>query len=516
MFASILQTLPIEYGGMGQTPTTVTAPLAALSALTASRRDPLLAKLMHHLKSDFTTTYDLLLELLGVKHISPTHPLARLIPTDVHSAFCNGPITNTDTKINAKVQACAVPLIMYQHRAALRQTCAKAITDNVFPHDLSLEDATHILAVTSRSQNSRIFTANLFFQQNHVPRNLFIAYTRYHFNLPQYTHGRTIQHQDCTVRPCDLAHGSTEVICPTGKHAFGCKSTFGARTIAHNTVRDTIVYFAQEQHYLAKSEPPTTKVLLDEFTLDETHILFPKNNTAANNAIRKEFNACKHLLKHNNNLTIEEARALQANIDRLAQLRKPDAQCITLDALIQNPTDQETLWVDVARIHPTVKSRIDDAAQWFAKEAEAERLAMSLGTPNPFKGQPSKPVQDYAEFKYQHYAYMCAIADKQQRTGARKSNPTLLAGIISHTGEFSKDIFTLANTFAKRAKAIATENPSLDGISAARVSAEVRTRFKDAIATCNVLGVANALLSAGIPKSGQVRSNRVDPDDVPY
>ena len=111
---------------------------------------------------------------------------------------------------------------------------------------------------------------------------------------------------------------------------------------------------------------------------------------------------------------------------------------------------------------------------------------------------------------------MLAIADKQRRNGTRKKAPIFFAPVMSHTGEFSKDLFKLVNLLAARAKERCVKVPSLDGIPPERVSAEFRTRLKDALAACNARGVADALNDAGIPKTGRINMNRVEPDDAQY
>ena len=514
-----MQTLPVEYGGTSQTPTTTTAPLAAISAFLAARTDPLLKPLLHLLKDDIAFSYQTLYDLLGIKSIPPTHPLARLMPIDADTAIKGLHSTPPQhlIKFDCRIQACAVPLIMYRQRMRIRLECARAILSNNFTNTLTIEDATHVLAITSRSQNSRIFVANLWFEHNRIPQLLFVTYYRYHFNLPQLLRGPATTLNDSQVRPCALQHDSDQFICPTGAHAFGCPSAYGARTIAHNSVRDCIVSFANEILLLhAKSEPPTTATLLHEYSKAETHLLFPKKKTPANTALINELNACRRVLKEKKDLTGDEINALQQNIDRILQEPKDDAKCITLDVLLTDPQKQETWWIDVARIHPTVKTRIKDAADWFANEAEAERRNLEVGTNNPYKGSSSAPVHEYVDFKFKHYALMRLLASRQVKRGMRKFNPTFLAGIISHTGEFSKGVFDIVELIANNAKKLTTITPSLDGLTPARVSAEIRTRFKDALATCNAIGVANAFLDAGIPKSGQVRSNQVEPTDVPY
>ena len=375
----------------------------------------------------------------------------------------------------------------------IRLECARAILHKDFTNSLTLEDATHVLAITSRSQNSRIFVANLWFEENRIPQLLFVTYYRYHFNLPQLLRGHAILHYDSQVRPCALQHGSNHVICPTGTHAFGCSSSYGARVIAHNSVRDTIVSFAQEIQLLhAKSEPPTTATLLNEYSKEEVHLLFPKTKTPGNTALINELNTCRHVLREKKDLTSDEARALQQNIDRILQTPKEDAKCITLDVLLRDPINQDTWWIDVARIHPTVKTRLKDASRWFANEAEAERRNLEVGTTNPFKGASSAPVQEYADFKFQHYDLMRLYASRQVKRGIRKHQPKFMAGIISHTGEFSKGIFDIVKLIADKAKQLALITPSIDGLTPARFSAEIRTRFKDALATCNAIGLANA------------------------
>ena len=492
----------------------MTAPFAALSAITIARRDPLLASIISYLEEDINFAYDNLKEMLRIDSIADTHPIARLIPNSAQLMIkgLGGPGAEC-TK--CRLQTYAVPLIMFNQRNDLRAICTQAIENNSFTDDLTLEDATHILATTSRSQSSRAFIANTFFKHNRIEANTFIAFTRYHFNLPQLIHGTTAPLHDTTVRTCSLTHDRPGLLDPTGNHAASCISTYGSRVRTHNEIRDLITRTAKEVGFEASSEPATEEVLLGEFSRQEVKLLFPKKKTFENAKVLQEFNDCKFRLAAGN-LTDEEVLVLNEHLDNLLAFPKPDAKCITLDVLIEHADLKQPIWIDVARIHTTANSRLKEAAHWFKDEAKAELLAYNTGAPNPFNKMPSKAVAKYAELKYNHYGTLLELANRQIRKGLRQSTPKLLAGIITHTGEFSEDIFALVELVAKKAKANALDAPSLDGIPPSRVAAEIRTRFKDALAVVNARGVGRALLEAGLPRAGHPPKITVESCDVRY
>ena len=511
----LLQTLPFCYGGAGHTPSTLSAPFAAIAALTVARSDPLLSTLITHLTDDIHFSYDQATSALRLDEIAPNHPLTKLIPASAAELIDNRSERSLTLGRKCKLQAFAMPLVMYNLRNDLRNTCAHAITSNTFTDGLTIEDATHILAVTSRSQSSRVFIANTWFKHNRLDPSTFVAFTRFHFNLPQLIHGNTCNLLDTSVRTCSLPHDQPGLLDPTGSHAASCISSYGSRVRTHNEIRDLITRMAKEVGFEAAAEPPTEDVLLGEFTRQQVKLLFPKKKSSESLKVIREYNDCRQRLAAGN-LSNDEIHVLNAHLDELLEGPKPDAKCITLDVMIEHPDLKQPLWIDVARIHTTAKSRIKETAAWFTEEAKAELLSYNTGAPNPFKKMASKHVTKYAELKYNHYSTLTELANRQMRKGMRHTIPKLLAGIITHTGEFSDDIFALIEALAKKAKDNAAANPSIDGIPPSRVAAEIRTRAKDALAIINAKGVGRALIEAGLPRSGLPPKHTVDSQDVSY
>ncbi len=137
----------------------------------------------------------------------------------------------------------------------------------------------------SQSQNTRVFSARLSNQNNIMPPQLFIAWTRWYLQIPQIPHLGNLRD-----RP-DLADYHTETCCSShshceedemldlhGNHAnSGCPTASAGMHMRHTLLKKTIERFALEAACTANVEPKTHILLRNQFSREI--LLFPKQVT---------------------------------------------------------------------------------------------------------------------------------------------------------------------------------------------------------------------------------------------
>ena len=94
------------------------------------------------------------------------------------------------------------------------------------------------------------------------------------------------------------------------------------------------------------------------------------------------------------------------------------------------------------------------------------------------------------------------LATQQRRAKRRSHVPTLVAAVVTHTGELSPGAILLVERITSQAAAAYVRSSLTMGLTKKRYTAVFRTRLKDAIMATNARGFGRALLGAGNPMPG--------------
>ena len=113
----------------------------------------------------------------------------------------------------------------------------------------------------------------------------FIAWFRFHYNLPQLLRGDTLRMVAGTaMTTCHATQQCIEeeaLLDPTGAHVARCHSAKLARSHTHTQLAAAVQAIAVEAGCSSQREPSTASLLGNEFSTEECRHLFPKKPTAA-------------------------------------------------------------------------------------------------------------------------------------------------------------------------------------------------------------------------------------------
>jgi hypothetical protein len=345
---------------------------------------------------------------------------------------------------------------------------------------------------------------------------------RCHFNLPQIPTDHagliTSEAAGCQLAICatckdkrrDSKDPRAREIDPTGDHASsGCHPCSGPRYRLHNGVRDVLRDFAIEAGLQATNEPATSSLLLDDFNDEQCRLMFPKEQTRET----------KRLAERAGVLAIEIAD-LEDRIDvtretnakrfklRELQLKLSDnVQGRRIDLHIVDSASQDSRWIDVAGVHPTCATYRKKTIKFVRKLQEAELRAEETMTANPMAKISVALIESTEGRKETTYSLLTALADNQKRLRRRQGEHKFVPAVFTHNGELSPKLFDLVEWLSLHYK---THSASLDfthGRAAKQLSAEFRTRLKDALQTAIANGYGAMLRAAGLPKPRGVRGN---------
>ena len=110
--------------------------------------------------------------------------------------------------------------------------------------------------------------------------------------------------------------------------------------------------------------------------------------------------------------------------------------------------------------------------------------------------------------KHDRYGPLLDIANKQFKTGNRATDPTFVAAIVSHTGEFAPELIAYIEHVVKHFARTITPTDLEDGISKTRRTGAFRCRYKDAIMAAMAEGWGRTIGDVGRPWLSKSHLNR--------
>lgn len=259
---------------------------------------PLMSTLTNFITKDVDETYDLYYAMFGQRARAEVTELIKGFPSDTTTLFekCSISLQHSTTK-PMKMQTRLTTAVMVHERDQLRDHC----DDNLHEPSAGTSDIdqAHVSLSLRRSQQSHILNASVCYQSNRVPAEEFIFLWRYYLNLRRLIRkGRpkqalvvgpaadlvTVQGNNVgfVVEVCSLRHGQTCTLWTNGTHEISCPSTFSVRSRAHNMITRVCAAMSEEVGCVARIEPKTREVLLDDYTESEVRGLMPKVLTKAN------------------------------------------------------------------------------------------------------------------------------------------------------------------------------------------------------------------------------------------
>ena len=314
---------------------------------------------------------------------------------------------------------------------------------------------------------------------------------------------------------CSLNHGEQCGLGPGAGHSINCPSTFAARYRAHNNYTrlfqlaagwlDTIV---------CHREPPTTGVLLDEFTYDECRALCPKVLTAEKASLAAVFHeTMMQLAGIDINTAGHEAEmtSVQHRIATAIAALGNTTKGVRLDLVIELPCAGKDLLCDFSGIHPTAVACLLRLKKFVTALDIGDTVAAGVAANNPTARKPSPAVEAAEELKRKRYATLMEIAIRQLEAGKRDRRPVLIPAIITHLGELGPGLISLVEELTACAgRQYRPNSPFSCGRTKARATAAYRTRLKDGLLAANAEGFGRALMATGNPIGGWVSA----PDDA--
>jgi hypothetical protein len=494
--AKTIAGLPIRNGGLGHTPLATQVPGAFLAGILSTGDDPVLERCRHHLRGDINHAYQLLYSALGVQTIPASSPLLGVLPPspDVLALgdFAASFLLNNP---KAKPQSIINSVITEHTRNQLR---AKVVADSGQVHT-SKSDTIHVLAISSRTQLTRVFASSLWHEHNRVAPGPFVAWCRAYLTLPQlltWGHCPVPDGWDCELETCRLAHGPTpQLLDPSGDHCGACKSAYLARYLMHTKLAEVFVSSAASLGLTAQREPATASLLEGKFSAAQCRMMFPDQATKELKTIAASADA---LLKEADGLVGATRAAALAKLETLLATVPLKTKGLRVDASLTSVDGKSEVWIDVGTCHPSCKTIRSKEFAFLTQEQTSRSTGDSPLLPAEHL-PPTPAVEERVKTKRLKYQPLLRQAGVLRLRRHRAKGPVFRACIVSHTGEFSSDVFETIEFLASQVLRQTRKFPRDDGVSSSRAAALFRTTLKDRIATVIVQGYGNMLRAVGFP-----------------
>jgi hypothetical protein len=356
--------------------------------------------------------------------------------------------------------------------------------------------------------------APLSVKQNRMPRDVFIAWTRFYLRLPQLPHlGNAVEVKgvDYDMESC-LGHHAKDQFAYLdlfGNHACSnCPSAAWAQHRRHTFLKWVFYYAAVDAGLQVEMEPSTVNLLNNQFTGEQLRHMFPKNPTAEQKQattdllklIEYEFGRRREaLMVPASGVALDVAEIKKGFAELYALKKSYQTKGLRIDLRIMNPITGDEWWVDVTSIHPTCKSRV--AAEY---KRALENQKAELDAKKQVRGQflVGKAVEDQSALKHTMYAPLVAIAAKQKLDGKRAVVPRFFAAVCSSLGEYGQDTFKLSELITAAFKGkMFRMGDRCDDQKPAALSAAFRNKLRTSIQFAVGKGLANMLLYSGLPSS---------------
>jgi hypothetical protein len=502
--ANMIAQLATRDGGMGHTTLATKAPAGFLAAIMMAANDDICHKFMGNLRGEITYAYEKICQMIGEDSISSGTPMAAVLPPHADDII-DTDFARTFFILTPKVRVQAViTSIISKHRKCAMRMAATVIS----PHNTE-SDACRTLALTSRSQMSRLFAAPLCHKENQVDAANFVAYCRFYLMLPQLTiwGNRRVDEEDkdITVEVCRTKHREEHVLDHAGNHASGCTSAFGARNQLHRLINRVWFRAGTSLNLECRIEPPTHELLMNRFSPAEARALFPK---VVNKVSQKRSDDIAVLIDQMRKCSdAEEKHRLHQECNKLIAAQLGDStKGLRVDLLIK--IQNNTLWFDGSATHISVRSNRAKVLKFLVNELENDKEDSDERSFN----LPTPAVNARNTTKYTRYKPMLNIALMQKARNIRHDDIEFLPLVMTHTGELAPEVFIAIEKLAMEARRQTKVTPSPIGIMPALASAQMRTRIKDGMAAAMATGFGYVLRAAGFPSDGQA----VDSQDVGY
>jgi hypothetical protein len=362
-------------------------------------------------------------------------------------------------------------------------------------------DATHLLAITSRSQLGRVIQCPPGPNQNQVDGRDFVPFARKILGLPPmrvFGPGMKLDGWDHEIEVCNCPHPKRGddacLLDANGDHAAGCASGRSARTRTHNLVLWAIASIFKRWGMTTQTEPPTHTLLLDRWTELVTRAVFAKKQTAS--ARETSARTLKLIQMLGPDSVATKAQKTLASLEYATILEAAEDQPgLRIDLRIVG-YDCSERWIDVSGVHTTAQTHRDGTyAAMMADKPEA------AGDPRKGAHLPCTPaLLDRQTQKSNKYASLVATAHMQYDKGERPSGkPVFLPVIFSNDGELAPKAFMLIEYGAMQVKANAARFPSRDNAKPSEVAARFRAELKDAIMCAIAKGTGLMMRTGGFP-----------------
>jgi hypothetical protein len=258
---------------------------------------------------------------------------------------------------------------------------------------LSESDRSDFLAITSRSQATRVFQADQTDETRVVIPTFFIPFARRHLGLPQ--RGDTLgipvmdAHGNATFR-CPAPHDSPSLLDARGDHAITCRNSKTVRIRGHNELRDVCIRAGKEAGLQARAEPPTTALLANAFTDQELAKRWPGMPTKESREHYEKVHVALQALiavvpKGLTPILQKAQEALRKKaLEQVQYLldTAPSGHGLRLDGELIAPGGGD-MWFDVTMFHPTSAGRRAEQLKWLVERAQKESEAADAGRALP-------------------------------------------------------------------------------------------------------------------------------------
>ena len=335
---------------------------------------------------------------------------------------------------------------------------------------------------------------------NRISRAVFICWYRFELRLPQLERIGNLRYVeklgygaercvgDCRNQPFLDLHA-------THANLAKCKSTAAGRHFRHTLLKWAINYLAGLAGCRAVIEPPTNRVLLEEYSPQQCRGLFlhhpSKKERQAAEKLHAEFT---QIFKLPPEERVEKTKDANARLQAILNSRKKK-KGLRLDLWITDPSTGDEAFIDMACTHPNSKSHL---------AAEVKRTKERLATSDKsIRKLPGAAVEKMEKAKTSTYALLHSIALKQASDGMRPSEPELFGAIVSTHGEFSPGMLKLQEWLTcKYAARVRREGDRDDGIDEDVLIGRFRNKIRGDVLRAMVSGHAAMMLAAGLPMGG--------------
>lgn len=277
-------------------------------------------------------------------------------------------ITNPLSNFNNKSRAFGKMLELMNWHSALN--FSKEIVEPSPEEHLSKADATHLMSIMVRSLVPRIFSIEIWNSFTEIKKMDFIRYLRFYLNLQKLrTNSGNLELNAQINEMVEVCQKCNAQMTPDASHEATCSKWQGKRIALHNRIRNLITGHAKSMGINATSEPPTSEVLLNEFTEKWCRNSFPKKRTgeaAVRASQLKELNA-KII---DPNTARNEYAAAKSKIQSILSSAPDDGAGLRLDNKLDaadvNLGEEKPVWIDVKGTLTNQASKQEESFTFFS------------------------------------------------------------------------------------------------------------------------------------------------------